>query len=240
MDVNKIYNMDCLEGMQQIEKNSIDLILTDPPYNISSDKKIPFNDLKYGEIREIDMDFGEWDKDKIFPKDYIDTFVTLLKENGILIMFYNKLYIGLVGIYLQNKHNFKVRHIGSWIKSNPAPQVRKVKWMNAAENFIIATKNKGSGHHFNYELGQSTDCFVSSVSFEHLHPTQKPLDLIEWILKYWSFENDVVLDPFLGSGTTAVTCKMLNRRYIGFELEKEYYDIANKRLKEISVVHKWI
>jgi site-specific DNA-methyltransferase (adenine-specific) len=233
LELNKIYNTDCLEGMKQIDKNSIDLILTDPPYNISSETKIIREGGKFGKAKTIDMDFGEWDKNNIFPQDYLNLFVSLLKPNGVLIMFYDKLYLGLIGIYLQNNHNFKVRHLGNWIKSNPAPQARKVKWMNGSEQFIIATKNEGSGHHYNYELGQSPDYFKTSVSFKHLHPTQKPEELIEWLVKYWSFKNDIVLDPFMGSGTTGVVCKKLNRKFIGFEIDKNYYDIAKKRIGDI-------
>ena len=241
IELNKIYNMDCIKGMQEIEKESINLILTDPPYNISNNTKIVRDGGKFGKAKTIDMDFGDWDKEAIFPKDYLDRFVELLKPNGVLIMFYDRLYLGLIGIYLQNKHNFKVRHIGNWIKSNPAPQARKVKWMIGSEQFIIATKNNGADHHYNYKLGQSPDYFTSSVSFKHLHPTQKPEELIEWLVKYWSFEKDIVLDPFLGSGTTAVVCKKLNRSFIGFELDKEYYNIAKDRVDNIpQKLENWI
>jgi len=71
---------------------------------------------------------------------------------------------------------------------------------------------------------------VTSVNYKHLHPTQKPLDLIEWIISYWSFEGDLVLDPFLGSGTTMEACLKLNRNCIGVEINPEYINITKKRL----------
>lgn len=225
--------------MKSLPPNSINLILTDPPYNISNDNKIVRNSGKFGKAKPINLNFGKWDNNIIFPSDYLDTFHSLLKPNGVLIMFYDKLYLGLIGLYLQNTYDYQIRHLGNWIKTNPAPQARKVKWMNGSEQFIIATKNKGSGHHFNYTLGQSPDYYKASVSYKHLHPTQKPLGLIEWLISYWSYENDIVLDPFIGSGTTALACQNLNRYYIGYELDPQYYTIATHRTATPSI-NEWI
>jgi len=227
--------MDCLEGMKDIPDGSIDLLLTDPPYNVSNKTKITRNGGKFGKAKTIDMDFGDWDKNVIMWTDYIDEFVRLLAPNGCLIMWYDRLLLGTVGIYLQDTYGFQVWHIGSWVKSNPAPQARKVKWQTGTEMFLVATKNKGTGHHFNFKLGQSPDYFKHSVSYPHIHPTQKPLELTKWQVNYWSFENDLVLDPFAGSGTTLVACKQLGRRYIGFENNAEYFEKANKRLSQETI-----
>jgi len=232
IEENNIYMMDCIEGMKDISDGSIDLLLTDPPYNVSNKTKIIRNGGKFGKAKTLDMDFGDWDKGIIKWEDYIDEFVRLLKPNGVLIMWYDRLLLGSVGVYLQDTYNFQVRHIGSWVKSNPAPQARKVKWQTGTEMFLVATKNKGTGHHYNFGLGQSPDYYIHSVSYPHIHPTQKPLDVIKWQVLYWSFEGDLVLDPFLGSGTTAVACKQLGRKYIGFENNKEYFDKANIRLSQ--------
>lgn len=229
---NEIYLKDCMKGMKKIDSGSIDLILTDPPYNVSKDTKIVRNGGKYGKAKAMDLNFGEWDKNVIVWNDYIDIFVDLLTDNGVLIMWYDKLWLGCIGRYLQDEHGFQLRNMGTWVKSNPAPQARKVKWQNGTEMFIVATKNKGTGHHYNYSLGQSPDYFIHSVSFPHLHPTQKPLEITKWQLKYWSFEKDLVLDPFLGSGTTTVASKQLGRRYIGFEKEEKYFNISKKRLSQ--------
>lgn len=233
--MNEIIHGDCLKIMPQIEEDSFDLILTDPPYNVSQDTKISRSGGKFGEAKDVDLNFGEWDEENILPADYVDEFVRLLKDNGVLCLFYDKLYLGMIGIYLQEKFNYQVRHIGTYIKSNPCPQARKVKWQNGTEQCLIATANEGTGHHFNYELGQSPDYFEHSVNYNHLHPTQKPLDLVKWIVKYWSFKDDKVLDPFLGSGTTAIACDHLNRDWLGIEKEEEYVDIARERLEKEEV-----
>jgi site-specific DNA-methyltransferase (adenine-specific) len=224
---------DCLVAMASQPAESVDLICTDPPYNVSvKNSKITRGTSGKYVGPDIALDFGEWDRAGLDWTAYIEEFVRLLKPNGVLAMFYDKLQLGQIGLYLQGKHGFQVRHIGTYVKSNPAPQARKVKWQNGCENFLVATKNTGSGHHFNYGLGQSPDYFMRSVNYKHEHPTQKPLDLIEWIVKYWSFEDDTVADPFAGSGTTAVACIKTGRNFIGFEIEPEYVAIAERRIAE--------
>jgi len=230
--LGKLYCDDALKILKEIPDESIDLILTDPPYNISKKgADIKRNGGKFGKAKPIKLDFGEWDFGKVQWTDFIDDFVRILKPNGVLVMFYDRLWLGVIGLYLQEEYNFKVRHIGAWIKSNPAPQARKVGWQNGLEFFIVATKNHGSGHHFNYKLGQSPDYYVHSVSFKHYHPTQKPLKLIEWIVSYWSFEGDLVLDPFAGAGTTLIACERLKRRWIGVEIDSKYCEITKKRFE---------
>lgn len=223
-----------MDVMAQMPDACVDLVLTDPPYNISKKGASISRGALFGQGGPIKLDFGDWDYHSVVPADYIDEFVRLLGPNGVLVLFYDKLRLGGIGLYLEDKYGFQVRHIGSYVKKNPAPQARKVKWQNGVENFLVATKNKGAGHHFNYKLGQSPDYFIRSVNYKHLHPAQKPLDLIEWIMSYWSFEGDLVFDPFLGSGTTAVAAKQLGRRCLGCDISQEYVDMANKRLARID------
>jgi len=231
--LDKIICGDCLQILPQLPDKCVDLILTDPPYNVSTDNVIRRNCEKFGHAKDIKLDFGWWDRGVVRPFDYLDEFVRVLKPCGVLVMFYDRLYLGQIGLYLQESHGFQLRHIGAWVKTNPAPQARKVKWQIGTEMFIVATKNHGSGHHFNYKIGQSPDYFVSSVNYRHEHPTQKPLELIKWIVSYWSFEGDIVLDPFIGSGTTAVVCKTLNRHFIGIDINPDYCEIARKRLSAL-------
>jgi len=227
--LGKLYCGDALEVLKKLPDESVDLILTDPPYNVSK----PGHDIvdtRSEARRKIKLDFGEWDHGVVKWRDFIDDFVRLLKPTGVLVMFYDQLEIGCVGKYLQEEHGFQVRHIGVWVKTNPVPQMRKVKWQNALEFFLIATKNHGTGHHFNYKLGQSPCYFIHSVSFKHYHPAQKPKPLIEWIMKYWSFQGDLVLDPFAGAGTTLVVAEELGRRWIGIEINEEYCELTKNRV----------
>ena len=223
---------DALKALPALPSERFDLVLTDPPYNISRRDRITRKGGKFGVAKDISLYFGDWDFGTIRPEQYIPELVRVLKPHGVLAMFYDKLWLGIIGLWLQEGFNFKVRHIASWVKRNPAPQARKVKWQNGVENFLVATKNHGSGHHFNYKLGQSPDYFVTSVNYPHLHPTQKPLELFEWIVKYWSYPSDWVLDPFVGTGTTLVACAKLGRNALGIEIDPNLCEIARRRVKD--------
>lgn len=232
MGIIELHLGDCIEYMNAMEKESVNAIITDPPYNVSKKgAKIVRGKGTAFEGGDISLDFGEWDMGIINWSDYIDLFAKILCNNGILVMFYDKLHLGNIGLYLQEKYDFQVRHIGAMVKTNPAPQARRVKWQNGLEQFIVVTKNKGEGHHFNYRMGQSPDYFMTNNGYEHMHPTQKPISVMNWIVQYWSFEGDTVFDPFMGSGTTGVSCIQFGRNFIGCEIDPSYYDIAKKRIE---------
>ena len=227
---NTIVVGDCLGIIKNLPNSCIDLIVTDPPYNVSQKGVNISRGALFGQGGPIKLDFGDWDYSSIVPMDYLDEFIRLLTPVGVLVLFYDKLYLGMIGLYLEMKFGFQTRHIGSYVKTNPAPQARKVKWQNGVENFLVATKNKGIGHHFNYKLGQSPDYFIRSVNYERIHPTQKPEDLIEWIVSYWSFEGDLVFDSFIGSGTTAIAADRLGRKFFGCDINSSYVEMALNRL----------
>lgn len=222
MKYDTILNGDCLELADKIPDNSVDLIATDPPYNISRDTKILRRRGKFGTAQTIDLDFGDWDHHSIMPENWIPAYSKKLKDNGVFITFYDKRNISYVCDILEEL-GLVIRHVAGWHKQNPAPQARKVKWQNALELFVIATKNKGTGHHYNYEEGQGHDVITTPIcqGKERLnHPTQKPEALFESIIKWWSFEGDIVLDPFAGTGTTGIVAKKLGRKYVLIEKVK--------------------
>ena len=230
----QLYLGDCLDILPTLEAGSVDAVITDPPYNVS----VKGSRLASGNVLgggDINQDFGEWDYANVLWQDFIDYLVDVLTPVGVLVMFYEKFEIGVIGAYLRDRHGFTNRDIGSYIKTNAPPQLRKMKWKTNVENFIISTKNKGGGHHFNWKLGQSTDYFLRSNNYERFHPTQKPCDLMEWIVKYWSLEGDTILDPFMGSGTTGVACVKTGRNFIGIEIDPDYYAIAEKRIAEAQM-----
>ena len=207
-DMNKIELKigDCRELMKEINDGSIDLILTDPPYNISSSQKIIRNEGKFGKAKTINYDFGEWDYGNISPNVWVPLAVSKLKDNGVFISMVGKREAENMMKTLEESGMF-IRHLGCWCRTNPVPQIRKVKWMSGTELFVIATKNRGGGHHFNYEEGQHPDYILTPICMGNErkmwgHPTQKPEKLFEIFVRWWSFRNDVVLDPFAGSGTT--------------------------------------
>ncbi len=233
MKTNIIYNEDCLEGIKRLPNKSIDLILTDPPYNASNFKR-EFKNKSYYPINE------EWDKN--FTLDYIKEITKKSKDNGSLLLFCS--HHNLPEICLELKQYIKIKQFLHWIKTNPFPSVSNV-YTFSVEYIIFSTNGKNywgnsinennkGGYIFNKNKNIKKDTFhYPTVSGKERtkHKAQKPLLLIKKLLETHSNKNDIILDPFMGSGTTAIACKRLNRKYIGFEISKEYYKIARERIE---------
>jgi len=237
--VNKIIQGDCLKVMKDIPDNSVDLILTDPPYAISNEVVITRgrNKMKF-KGTDLKLGFGDWDKfDSLddylqFTFKWLDECVRILKPGKLIISYFDRDKINFISDYLQKKHNFKLKGYFAHLKSNLVPQARKVKWMNGWEEVGLWQKPEGELT-FNYQLGQQKDYMqvpICGGKERTKHPTQKPLKILELFIKYWSNKNDVILDPFLGAGTTGVAAKKLGRNFIGIELNPDYIEIAKKDL----------
>ncbi len=229
---NTIICGDCITVMKDIPDNSIDLVLTDPPYNISQKNKI-FRNYRSGKRADINFDYGEW--------DYGFDILTVLKESrrvlkqyGQWIIFCAEQQIGMYRKWLGENGHFK--QIIIWEKTNPLPQFRKCGYRQATEIIMWAYKEKPTKkeQHFNFlsqeEMKNIFRFPICGGNERTEHPTQKPLKLVEELLKRHSFEGDLILDPFLGSGTTAVAAKQLKRNFIGIEISEKYCEIARKRL----------
>jgi DNA modification methylase len=209
METNKIYNEDCLEGLKRLEDNSIDLVITDPPYNWGKD----------------------FENDNLEEKEYWEFIVKVFEE-----------------LYRISK---------SWI-SVDIPRTRLLDFQKVICNkfifydyFCLAVNNSmancGLGiDRFSLKIiakknqedkikHRKSNLFISHRSSTGKytgHPTQKDLNGYKYIIQMLSNEGDLVLDCFMGSGTTAVACKQLNRNFIGFEISKDYLDMCNKRLEQ--------
>lgn len=213
---------DCLEKMKEIESGSIDLVLTDPPYNIA--RKNNFHTMGRAGI-----DFGEWDKGfDLFS--YIDDVFRCLNKNGSFIVFNDWKNLGDIVKYAEGV-GFITKDMIRLEKTNPMPRNRDRRYITDFECSVWFTMPK-SKWVFNrqdekYERPRFKACIEKG-----LHPTQKNLSLMEWLLKIHSNEYQTILDPFMGSGTTGVACKNLNRDFIGIELDEKYFDIAKKRIAE--------
>ena len=276
-NVNKlsIKNQDGLLFLSKIHDNSINLILTDPPYIISKESgmnkhynnvqenkanKIEFvkteidwlefkktlnkpikeldadkgkgwskmNYLKYGTILGkkycVKTDYGEWDSE--FTMDILEQFICeyykKLKKGGTLIIFFDLWKISHLH-HLLEKYNFKQIRMIEWIKTNPQPRNSKVNYLTNARE-IALTATKGGCPTFNSSYDNGIYSYPLQGGKNRFHPTQKNLLLFEELIKKHSNENDIIMDTFLGSGTTAIACKNTNRSFIGCEISKEYYD----------------
>ena len=166
--------------------------------------------------------------------------IRLLKSGGNFVSWFDKAKVSYLWDFLED-NGMKGHSILTQVIQNPVPQARKVKFMQATYSMVWASK-KGVRHTFNYQLGQHPDYIVVPICSgkerirdaenNAIHPTQKPIKVMEWLIKYLSKENDVVLDPFLGTGTTAVACIKLNRKFIGIEIDKYFCQQAKKRVND--------
>lgn len=224
-----------------MQNESIDVVIADPPYFLSNGGK----SISSGKV--VSVNKGEWDKKenygdvKQFTKEWIDECYRILK---------NKCSIWISGTY----HNifdikkalddagFRMINIIIWKKLDPPPLIYKNKCRFSYEFIIWA--DKGCGHFFNYDEmfkinnDELEDVWIlpSVVISEKkygYHPTQKPECLLERMIKASTVEKQIVLDPFMGSGTTGIVCKRLNRRFIGIEKESKYFIIAKNRIGKI-------
>ncbi len=239
--LNKIINANCLDILPLIPDNSIDCIVTDPPYMIS--RKANFTGLKWvgSQKREqnIIYDFGKWDWFKSMD-DYQDFTKKWFKEcyrilrNGSIVSFFSKERMWFLWKWWEELGG-RSRNILTWRKTNPVPQIRKVGFQSATEFMFWGTKGK---HTFNWEKGQCHNFIETPLCMGNerlLHPTQKPIAVIMWLLRYLTNKDDVVLDPFLGTGTTALAAKRLVRNYIGIEIDPKYVKMAEKRLAQLHL-----
>lgn len=227
----KIYNDDANKLIYIFKKKNIKVnhIITDPPYNISI--KNNFNTMKNN---RKGIYFGEWDKDfDLFS--WIKNYVSILDENGSMIIFCSYRYMSYLIKELEN-NGMIVKDILEWKKSNPMPRNINRRYVQDTE-FAIWSVKKGAKWIFNKPLNKSylRSTFTTSVVLgkeRTNHPTQKSLKLMKEIIKIHTNENDIILDPFMGSGTTGVASILLNRNFYGIEFESEYFEIAKQRLLE--------
>jgi len=250
MRTDVIYNGDCIQGLKRLPDNSVDLVVTDPPYNLTQNK---------------------WEKDIDFKQLFPDIW-RILKEDGVVCIFSQEPFTSKL---ILSDDNYK--YCWYWDKGRPKNHLNaKIQPMRAIEIIVVFYKKSGryfpiltekrkqdirdnGNEYVNKNNGNYGKTKEKSVLNEHRsipvnmkypkdiitiqgvgsfgnektgHPTQKPEELIKYFVKTYSKENEIVLDLFMGSGTTAKACYELNRRFIGFELDPEYCEIARKRLKQ--------
>ena len=249
---NKILNGDSLEELKKIPSESFDLIFADPPYNLQLR-----NQLVRPDRSRVNAVNDKWDQFESFST--YDDFTTkwlqecrrILKKNGSIWVIGSYHNIFRVGVKIQDL-GFWILNDVIWNKNNPMPNFRGTRFTNAHETLIWASKDKNSKYTFNY---QSLKCLNDDLQMrstwnlpicngkerlkdkgKKVHSTQKPEALLYRILLASTNKNDLVLDPFLGSGTTAVVAKKLGRIFYGIEKEKKYFEAANKRIKNTKVI----
>ncbi len=244
---NKIVNGDSLEVLKNIPNESIDLIFADPPYNLQLR-----NELVRPDRSRVEAVKDKWDHFESFKKyddftySWLNECKRVLKKNGAIWVIGSYHNIFRVGTAIQNL-GFWILNDVIWNKKNPMPNFRGTRFTNAHETLIWASKSEKAKYTFNY---QSLKCLNDDLQMrsdwelpicngterlkkngKKVHSTQKPEALLHRILLATSNKNDLILDPFLGSGTTAAVAKKLGRNYYGIEKEKAYIKVIKQRLK---------
>ncbi len=235
LGINTIHQMDAIEGLRKINDNSVDLIITDPPYNVASPNRRTFSRGK--PVRTSDK-FGHWDT--LHPFDHellmLQTLThayRVLKPGRSLYLFAALQQQGLL-IGKAIERGFVYRNHLVIIKKNPLPQLNSNNWRNAFELCVYFTKGKAGP--FNFPSQQEcVNVFPYAIGKKQsTHPTEKPVAFIERLVQVGSNKGDLVVDPFMGSEITAVASAKLGRKFIGFERESDYIAMARKRLREVA------
>lgn len=226
LEINRIYNEDCVGGMKQLHDLSVDSIITDPPYNIARDNN-------FNTMGRAGIDFGEWDKGFDQFK-WIDETFRIIKNGGTLFIFNDWKNIGEIAKYAESK-GFIIKDMIRWKKTNPMPRNRDRRYITDFEVAVWLVKPKGSWtfHRLSdtYDVCEYT--YPLTPKSEKVgHTTQKPIKLMEEILLRHTNENEIILDPFIGSGTTAMACINTKRNFMGFENDSTYYELAKNRVNE--------
>lgn len=219
MNETKIIHGDCLEELKKLPSNSIDLVLTDPPYKISQN---------YGSGVDADNLRNVASILRVFPE-----IERVLKDGRFLVCFYDNrilpfLFEAIKGTELVYRKSIYLYR--RWGNAH-----RWMGWMQTTDPVCFFVKGHGKPFYENNIKGiVKHDCYVKDKpeSENTEHPAQKPLQLIEDIINWCSNEGDLVLDPYMGSGTTLIGCKNLNRSFIGYEVEKKYIDLIKNRISQ--------
>ena len=244
MELNKIYNEDCLVGMDKIEDKSVDMILCDLPYGTTKCK---------------------WDI--VLPFDKLwEQYNRIIKDDGAIVLFAKQPFTS--DLVNSNRDMFRYELI--WEKTRAGNSMQVKKQPSAIhENIEVFYKKQPTYNDLKFKVDEKyidkrksiRDSFYKSEHYSGvmkrkaddgmrhpqsilpfnsvwhtgMHPTEKPVELFEWLIKSYTNEGDLVVDNCIGSGTTAVCCLKENRNYIGFEINKEFYEICIKRIKEEDI-----
>jgi site-specific DNA-methyltransferase (adenine-specific)/modification methylase len=260
MQLNTVYQSNCLEvlnDINKIEKESIQLIFADPPYNLSGNGLKTTGSKTGGDWSMVNEDWDKMDETEFihFTNDWVKACKNILKPNGSIFIACSYHNLGESMMSLKG-NGFEVKNIITWNKTNAMPNITRRVLTHSTEFIIWAVK--GKGWIFNYNilkelnpdkkqngttkqmkdvwnlpLVQGKERIRDEQTNKAFHPTQKPEEMLKRIILGFSNEDDTILDPFTGSGTTPYVAKKYNRNFIAIEKEEKYYKAILKRLNLI-------
>lgn len=214
MELNKVYNADCLEGMKRIPDNHVNITLTDIPYGVVNRKSNGLRNLNKEEADDFNIDM-----DELLREIYRVT-------EGQIIIFCGKEQFSEIYKFFADKKGTTRSII--WQKTNPSPMNGQYVYLSGVEH-AVWFKPRGRKV-FNAHCKNTV--FTYSNGSRKIHPTQKNLDLFKELIIDNSSEGEIVFDPFMGSGTTAIAAIDTGRNYLGFELDEEYHKLSEQRVAD--------
>jgi len=230
---------DCIHRMSEIDPDSVNLILTDPPYNLGLFMKN--RDTNLGALRENHFAVTYWDhieqaEWEINMDEFFRESSRILKKNGSMLIFMSFMKVETL-IKIAQANGLYYKTTGVWHKRNPMPRNMNLHFVNSTEAWVYFI-NKGKTGTFNNEGKVLHDYIETSVinvgEKKHgKHPTQKPLSLMEHFVKVLAHKDDVILDPFMGSGSTGVAALTHERKFHGIELDESYFNLSKSRIEEV-------
>jgi len=252
MTFAELYNQDCLDKLKEIESESVDLIFADPPYNLQLKNKLFRPDAsKVSAVNDYWDKFDSFKAYDDFTNSWLKECKRILKKNGSIWVIGSYHNIFRVGKLIQDNSYWILNDV-IWNKRNPMPNFKGTRLTNAHETLIWAAKSEKSKYTFNYhsmktfnedkQLRSDWDIPICNGSEritsknKKIHSTQKPEALLYRVLLCASNKNDIVLDPFMGTGTTGAVAKKLGRNFIGIEKDKKYFKAAEQRIKRIKEI----
>lgn len=249
LPLDQIIQGDCVDVLNSLPEKSVDLVFADPPYNLQLQQELwrP-NQTRVDAVDDAWDRFGSFAEYDAFTRAWLGACRRVLKDTGALwvIGSYHNIY--RVGAILMDLGYWILNDV-VWVKSNPMPNFRGVRFTNAHETLLWAQKNRGASYTFNYQAMKSLNDDLQmrsdwelplctggerlKVNGEKAHSTQKPEALLYRVLQATTHPGDVVLDPFFGSGTTGAVAKKLHRRWLGIERDDHYIRVASERIETI-------
>lgn len=250
LPLDQILTGDCRQVLNDLPEKSIDLVFADPPYNLQLQQQLyrP-NNTRVDAVNDTWDQFSGFAEYDTFTRSWLEASRRVMKDNAALwvIGTYHNIY--RIGAILQDL-GFWILNDIAWVKDNPMPNFRGVRFTNAHETLIWAVKSKAARYTFNYQsmkainegLQMRSDWRLpicsgperARVNGQKAHPTQKPIALLYRVILATSHPGDVVLDPFFGTGTTGAVARLLGRHWIGVEQEERYIAVAQERIARVQ------
>ena len=234
IDISAIWNFslelgDSHDLIKLIPDHSIDFILTDPPYNVgqysTGNISMPWRSV-------VNNDIAEWDKETFNPSEWADELIRILKPTGNLFIFTTYNQIGKWHDCLDSK--FDTTQFAIWHKTNPVPKLFKAGFLNSCEMVYTCWNKKHTWNFISqaemHNFIESPICMRPERLSDPKHPAQKPVAILKKMIQIASNPGDIVFDPFMGVGSTGVAALALERKFIGVELDKTYYQAARMRI----------